>query len=608
MIGRGPGGTSPVCKRNCTRVWMLGACVVGLALTLATSARADATQVGVDLTNKKFSSLLPYFKDLDLSFHVDEHSTVTTTFWRIDNGKTCPTKPPPGATKVSSLRSGDPKDGKVDLLAHIGRLSVGFTYCFRFVVETRTPIASTQKAELSRELFRAVAAYARTAADSTPPDQTPKAPRGAAILNELKPEGNPLLLTRVIRNGHRYQSLWEELKDRLPQNQQLLELLHSTFRKQVALDRNAHLSEYTDVIDYVLGQAKPKGPVIFYEPIRNWKHVRNKLATKPNLKKALAKIKTESAFLTWLSKSCTEDTATRHNCLDELIGPLKKGRRGNISLDAEEEDDLERYFTSHPTPFAFSINVKKLEKLEGELHESGPKFKARKDALDAFLKEEGLPSSMTGWPHADAGSPATVLVTKLRDQKLLDDLVEDESVTALSGDAWEAFLADVQADTSRSVSGTGVVMRGPPEDVFPAYIGLDVGVAIAGFPDRTEALGSVEPVQYVGLNFYLGAVDKDDPVTEATPFRQRFGFTAGMHVLAPSVLGDRGVKGILGDRMLLVGAGFRVTTYVRLSAGAILFDYVNPSALVDERHLSARPYASVSLDFDTFGAIAGKYK
>lgn len=141
------------------------------------------------------------------------------------------------------------------------------------------------------------------------------------------------------------------------------------------------------------------------------------------------------------------------------------------------------------------------------------------------------------------------------------------------------------------------------------YLSLDVGLGAGLFPGKKSSAENIDVFQYLGVNFYFSPVDKDEPVTAATPFRKRFSMTAGLSLLGPSAVDDDGVKGLLGgQRLLLAGAGYRASTYVRFGAGAVMYRFENPHPLSNQKGFGVSPYLSASLDFDTFGWLSGEVK
>ncbi|GAB4560082.1 MAG: hypothetical protein Tsb0020_06470 [Haliangiales bacterium] len=132
---------------------------------------------------------------------------------------------------------------------------------------------------------------------------------------------------------------------------------------------------------------------------------------------------------------------------------------------------------------------------------------------------------------------------------------------------------------------------------FPLSVSMDLGVGAVAF---TTDLERRDLFSYFGLALYLAPVYKQQPL-EGLDLWRRVSFTAGITVHAPEV--EPGVEGVLGDRMVLAGVGLRLSNYVRLSGGALLFRQTTPNPLSDQRQLRAAGYASLSLDIDVISTV-----
>jgi hypothetical protein len=139
-----------------------------------------------------------------------------------------------------------------------------------------------------------------------------------------------------------------------------------------------------------------------------------------------------------------------------------------------------------------------------------------------------------------------------------------------------------------------------------SYVSADVGVAWS------------DPIQsfffYVGANFYLGPVNKKAPLRWSEPgnFRKRFALMAAIPLnsfnlsQAQTTLSAGGVtlKGVLGDRPLLLGAGVRINDLVRVTSGAVLFRVQDPNPLIATERLDYAWFLAFSIDWDLRGMFA----
>lgn len=288
-----------------------------------------------------------------------------------------------------------------------------------------------------------------------------------------------------------------------------------------------------------------------------------------------------------------------------------------------EKDDVEH---------AMDVAVKKTVAAAYEAYSRGRKLKAREMLLATFVEElkrrnetmaganyiyksRGRPRSIGEVINEalDDNAGALLALTQLAAQfsKLQNpgslgnpsrDSMMSDAVDELKKDgAWQALLNDfsnmIEIYTERAHTPFASAT-----EARPFYVSLDVGVGAGLFPGHGSVLQKSDVFQYVGVNFYPSAVDKEEPLEGLTSdFKKRFSLTAGFTTsLGLKSAEDEGVKGLLGGARLLFGAGYRLTSYVRLSGGAVVYRYENPHPLSNQKGLGASPYLSLSLDFDTF--------
>ena len=139
-----------------------------------------------------------------------------------------------------------------------------------------------------------------------------------------------------------------------------------------------------------------------------------------------------------------------------------------------------------------------------------------------------------------------------------------------------------------------VAMRATSSTTYKAranmHISLDAG--LLGAHDVREI------VPYIGVNWYLRPVNKDAPLEWRcwkSCFRRRFAFTVG--VSATSVKQQDRIEDLVSSRALLLGAGLRVTDYVRATGGALIVkSYVNGVDNRPEPHGLLAGAASLDID------------
>src|SRR5262249_45263602 len=139
-----------------------------------------------------------------------------------------------------------------------------------------------------------------------------------------------------------------------------------------------------------------------------------------------------------------------------------------------------------------------------------------------------------------------------------------------------------------------------------SYVSADVGVAWSRPIDSFFF--------YVGANFYFGPVNKKAPLRWSDPgnFRKRVALMAAIPINAfdetqtVNTLSSSGVtlKGVLGDRPILLGAGLRLNDLVRASGGAVFFRVQNPNPLIATDRVDYSWFVAFSIDWDLRGMFA----
>lgn len=217
----------------------------------------------------------------------------------------------------------------------------------------------------------------------------------------------------------------------------------------------------------------------------------------------------------------------------------------------------------------------------------------------------------------DANATATTLASGLKQS--LDAMLGKGGKANASHYVYEAFLGKLTA--LRRLDPRGQFTYEPGfEDRFPLYATGELGLAALVIASNTsddrrgleDARGDF--ITYFGVNFYFTALDKEEPLMltpdwlegkEARAYRRRsfwrrFAVQAGV-----SVANDprNGIKGVIGQQYVLLGAGFRVTDHLRLGGGAAFFRYASPNPLSSQEPFAATPYISAGLDADVIGTI-----
>ena len=130
-----------------------------------------------------------------------------------------------------------------------------------------------------------------------------------------------------------------------------------------------------------------------------------------------------------------------------------------------------------------------------------------------------------------------------------------------------------------------------------AYISADVGTVFPRF-----SAGNWGASLFVGVNFTFSPLDKDIPLSEDGGFGKRFSLIAGLTIT--EFRDDAGtVTGVAGGQAALLGVGYRISDYLRIGAGGVLFRQTHPNPAIDSQSLKVAPYVALSVDSDVAGLI-----
>jgi hypothetical protein len=117
-----------------------------------------------------------------------------------------------------------------------------------------------------------------------------------------------------------------------------------------------------------------------------------------------------------------------------------------------------------------------------------------------------------------------------------------------------------------------------------------------------------EMVPYAGMNIYFRPVNKDAPLQEfgsfAASFTRRFSAMVGVTVAGDlTKIGER--EALFSDRMIVLGAGVRLTDSIRFAGGAVLLRALDPNPVIDHKVIRASPFISFSVDWNVRDTFAG---
>lgn len=130
-----------------------------------------------------------------------------------------------------------------------------------------------------------------------------------------------------------------------------------------------------------------------------------------------------------------------------------------------------------------------------------------------------------------------------------------------------------------------------------AYISADVGAIFPRF-----STGNWGASLFVGVNFSFAPLDKEVSLSDDGGFGKRFSLIAGITITEFRDNADS-VTGIAGGGAAVLGMGLRVTDYLRIGAGGVLFRQKHPNPAIDSMSLRVAPYIAMSVDSDVAGII-----
>lgn len=591
--------------------------VLFAVLVYSSSARAEDTEVAFDLVTGRFSSPLPFMKPIKVVVHAPERTQLKVQYWRTNNGDDCASDRSSSSklVELTAVPNGDVANGEQKFAFGLAPLSVGFAYCFHFDAKRRAPLSPDQIKVMEQAVFDSLEAQALSLARTTAPGASPGPFSNYVnqVVGSIGANLSGTFGTAALYDGPGTSA------------QSLAALVTSTYltdkplRNELSNGMQALYNSYRPLL--LLAErgpvnALPAGPLI-YDPIRHLDALRARLRT-PALQK-VAKVDVDVDDNTLLATLYQKPTLL--NAAISLLASL----RAATTADTEQLADLRSFSLAASPPRKVTISQYSIALLKNEVGQvlnkalvGGRVSDETTNALTAFTGQSPVSfddAAVAGWPRVGPAGDMTFQALRLAGlvkKTLASNATLGSADTLLApGPGWKLFVARLELETSLNI-GALQIPEVPPttSEAFPAYIGIDIGLALAGLPNRSSRLGSVAPIQYFGVSLLPSAIDKNDVIVLGkTPWKQLVSLNLGVELLRPSYVGDYGVKGTLADRLLLIGMGLRLTSYLRASAGTVIYSYNNPAPLSDEDPVTRfAPYLSLSLDFDAFGVISGKYK
>lgn len=176
---------------------------------------------------------------------------------------------------------------------------------------------------------------------------------------------------------------------------------------------------------------------------------------------------------------------------------------------------------------------------------------------------------------------------------LHERLVEAMSIEDVRHDIQEEVVSAFQT------SGTGTAKTPAVANIAS----VDVGIAFALPSGGTER--KLWALPYLGVNLYTTRVDRTIALDQLVGpwFRQRISLTLGMTLSDPT-LPSRTVKPVFQSIYPVVGVGWRVSKYARVTVGGVFYQLADKNPASTASSLQFAPFLSGSLDADVMYFIS----
>lgn len=146
-------------------------------------------------------------------------------------------------------------------------------------------------------------------------------------------------------------------------------------------------------------------------------------------------------------------------------------------------------------------------------------------------------------------------------------------------------------------SGGGTTITADGRTARNAYVSADAGLLYAG----DIGIGAF----YVGSNIYFRPVNKDAALSEASSIGRRLALTVGITLSSVADDNDRTRSDLFWNQSLVLGAGYRLTSSIRGSGGALVFRESDPNPLITRKSAAVTWYVAFSFDLDVAKGFAG---
>lgn len=257
-----------------------------------------------------------------------------------------------------------------------------------------------------------------------------------------------------------------------------------------------------------------------------------------------------------------------------VIQILRDFRQGIFNVE-EPIKDFETFTQQSDTKKA-SLRKAFNELNWGSLQVSSPQYQAFKEIIVSLKAEEPAGDANTAVKNsldvmANAFDPT---ITKRND--LIKGLIDRVILT----DSYEASAVNTTYDPNFVNSAA-------------SYITLDIGIPYVARVDRV--------IMYSGINIYFRPIDKSIPLEHYKKWDRIWSSTSfllGVSLASIEKEGQR--KGLIGTNALVVGFGYRVLPFLKLTVGTFCHYRYDNNPVIDlgRYHFSTSPFIGLSIDAD----------
>lgn len=179
-------------------------------------------------------------------------------------------------------------------------------------------------------------------------------------------------------------------------------------------------------------------------------------------------------------------------------------------------------------------------------------------------------------------------------ERIIDQIEDLQGSMAAASSAAQLAARSLSAGLAQDWSIVATT-RDTFKNRFGWYVTAETGFAHAWELDDSFVYG--------GANLYFAPLNKKAPLS-GWRWHQRVHATLGLPENTIDST-DPVREGIVLDRAMLLGLGVRLTDYLTLTTGAVVFDEKDPDPLIDDtRGLKASPFVSLALDIDVVPAFS----